>query len=272
MKKRLIIAVILVIAICMTACGKKKKEEYTANVVNPFTDYETLEEAETAAGVALAELPAVDGYDQLKYRAAENEMLEVIYEDAKGNEGLRIRKARGASDISGDVNEYEEQTQIVLEQFVADLKGKEGKAAVITWTEMVNDANYSYAIDIGEAAVDQAAAARLVSAVSEAAHIPVPTPTPKVETVDGAQIDPSSPLVGSAFKVVQKKMKVRADVLNARKYPLDVVAEAEAVTQLDNGTVIDVVYESSEWSAFYFTEGGEDQLLWVKTEYLDPAS
>ncbi|MBE5996922.1 MAG: hypothetical protein E7240_06170 [Lachnospiraceae bacterium] len=272
MKKRILIALILVIAILMTACGKKKKQEYEANVSNPFTDYETLAEAEAAAGVAFAELPTVEGYDQLTYRASENEMLEVIYKDAKDKEGLRIRKAKGSADISGDYNEYKEQTQIILEQFVADLKGNDGKTGVVTWTETVDGANYAYSINVGEAEIDQVAATQLVSAVSEAAHIPVPTPTPEEKTVDGAEIEAGSPLVGFTFKVVNKSMKVKADLLNARQYPLDVVAEADSVTQLDNGTVIDVVYESNEWSAFWFSGEGGQQLLWVKTEYLEPAS
>ena len=272
MKKRLLVAVILVIAILMTACGKKKKQEYEANVANPFTDYETLAEAETAAGVAFAELPTVEGYDQLKYRAAENEMLEVIYCDAKDNEGLRIRKAKGSADISGDNNEYKEQTQIILEQFVADLKGNDGKTGVVTWTETVDGANYAYSINVSGAEIDQAAATQLVAQVSEAAHIPVPTPTPEEKTVDGAEIEAGSPLEGKTFKVVQKSMKVKADVLNARKYPQDVVADAEKVTQLENGTVIEVIYESTEWSAFQYTGDDGVQLLWVKSEYLEPAS
>ncbi len=271
MKRRIIIIALVLIAILMTACGKKKKKEYEAEVGNPFKDYETLAEAETAAGVTFAELPAVEGYDQMVYRASENEMLEVIYKDAKDNEGLRIRKAKGSADISGDNTEYEEQTQIILEQFVADMKGKEGKASVVTWTETVDGANYAYAIDVDQAELDQAAAAKLVSAVSQAAHIPVPTPTPEVKTVDGAEIEAGSPLVGTQFTIVQKSMKVKADLLNARKYPLDVVAEADKVTQLENGTVIEVIYESREWSAFKYTEGGTEQLLWVKSEYLEPA-
>ncbi|MBQ6468868.1 MAG: hypothetical protein IJJ50_02295 [Lachnospiraceae bacterium] len=272
MKKRMLAVLICLIMILMTACGKKKKQEFGADTANPFTDYETLAEAEAAAGVAFAELPTVEGYDQLVYRAAENEMLEVIYKDAKDNEGLRIRKAKGSADISGDYTEYKEQTQIILEQFVADLKGNDGKAGVITWTEVVDGANYTYAIDVSEADIDQAAASQLVAAVSEAAHIPVPTPTPEEKTVDGAEIEAGSPLVGTQFKVVSKSMKVKADVLNARKYPLDVVSEAEAITKLDNGTVIEIIYESREWSAFRYKDGDSEQLLWVKSEYLEPAS
>ena len=64
---------------------------------------------------------------------------------------------------------------------------------------------------------------------------------------------------------VSKTMRVKADTLNARVYPGDVVEGAEAVTQLDQGTTIDVIYESNEWSAFMYN----GRLLWVKSEYLE---
>lgn len=269
MKRRLTIAGLLVLALLLTACGKKKNE-YSADVTNPFTDYDTLAEAETAAGVTLAEMPFVEGYDQYVYRASENEMLEVIYQDAKGNEGLRVRKAKGSNDISGDYNEYEEQTQIVLDQFTADMKGNDGKAGVITWVELIDGTSYTYAINIGEANIDQVGATTLVSSISDLTHI-APETTPAAEaaaesgTITGDEIEAGSPLAGHTFKVVSKTMRVKADTLNARIYPGDIVEGAEAVTQLDNGATIDVVYESDEWSAFWYN----NRLLWVKSEYLE---
>ena len=49
-------------------------------------------------------------YNSLVIQAIADDMIEVIYFDAeKTHEGLRIRKAVGTDDISGDYNEYKEE-------------------------------------------------------------------------------------------------------------------------------------------------------------------
>ena len=86
-------------------------------------------------------------------------MIEVIYFNDTDNEGLRIRKAKGTDDISGDYNEYKDVEIVKVRDIEVTEKGSDGDIAVVTW----NDGTYSYAIDAGEAKLSAEAIANLVS-------------------------------------------------------------------------------------------------------------
>ena len=84
----------------------------SAQLANPFTDTDTLEEAQEIAGFEIEVPAAVSLYTVVSYRAIEGEMLEIIFSDRKGEEGYRIRKAAGEDDISGDYNEYAKEKTV----------------------------------------------------------------------------------------------------------------------------------------------------------------
>jgi len=69
-----------------------------------------LDEAAKIAGFSLEAPTEYADYNSLVIQAIADDMIEVIYFDAeKTHEGLRIRKAVGTDDISGDYNEYKEE-------------------------------------------------------------------------------------------------------------------------------------------------------------------
>ena len=169
MKKILLISVL---CLAIIACGKKEeaKQETTettnvtqkesTQIPNPFVEVKTLEEASKIAGFTLEVPETYEDYKKQVIQAIENDMIEVIYYDENSeHEGLRIRKAKGTDDISGDYNEYKDVETVKVGDFEIIEKGSEGNISVATW----NNGTYSYAIDVAEASLTKDTIANLVS-------------------------------------------------------------------------------------------------------------
>ena len=157
MKKILLMSVL---CLAIIACGKKEETKQetaeTTNVIqkestqipNPFVEVKNLDEASKIAGFTLEVPETYEDYKQQVIQAIENDMIEVIYlEEESGYEGLRIRKAKGTDDISGDYNEYRNVETVKVGNYDVTEKGDEGNIFIATWT----DGTYSYAIDTDRA-------------------------------------------------------------------------------------------------------------------------
>ena len=157
MKKILLISVL---CLAIIACGKKEETQQEATqatettqgqsteVPNPFIEAKNLEEASKIAGFTLSVPANYEDYKKQTIQAIENDMIEVIYlEEESGYEGLRIRKAKGTDDISGDYNEYRNVETVKVGDYDVTEKGDEGNIFIATWT----DGTYSYAIDTDRA-------------------------------------------------------------------------------------------------------------------------
>ena len=74
---------------------------------NPWSDWDSIEEAEAAVGFSFA-LPEViaDTYVAEVFRTMNDELIEVVYRDEGFEVCVRKRKGEG-QDISGDYNVYE---------------------------------------------------------------------------------------------------------------------------------------------------------------------
>ena len=169
MKKILLMSVL---CLAIVACGKKEeaKQEIaeTTNVTqkestqipNPFVEVKNLDEASKIAGFTLEVPETYEDYKKQVIQAIEDDMIEVIYYDENSeHEGLRIRKAKGTDDISGDYNEYKDVETVKVGDFEIIEKGSEGNISVATW----NNGTYSYAIDVAEASLTKDTIANLVS-------------------------------------------------------------------------------------------------------------
>ena len=165
--------ILLMSLLCLTivACGKKEEakqetaettnvtQEQDYGVPNPYEIVDTLDEASKIAGFNLS-VPATYGdYKKQVIQAIEDDMIEVIYFNDTDNEGLRIRKAKGTDDISGDYNEYKDVETVKVGDVEVTEKGSDGDIAVVIW----NDGTYSYAIDAGEAKLNSEAIANLIA-------------------------------------------------------------------------------------------------------------
>ena len=169
MKKILLMSVL---CLAIVACGKKEEAKQetaeTTNVTqkestqipNPFVEVKNLDEASKIAGFTLEVPETYEDYKKQVIQAIEDDMIEVIYYDENSeHEGLRIRKAKGTDDISGDYNEYKDVETVKVGDFEVTEKGSEGNISVAIW----NDGTYSYAIDVAEASLTKDTIANLVS-------------------------------------------------------------------------------------------------------------
>ena len=169
MKKILLMSLL---CLAIIACGKKEEakqdaaeatnvtQEQDYGVPNPYEIVDTLGEASKIAGFDLS-VPATYGdYKKQVIQAIEDDMVEVIYfEEESENEGLRIRKAKGTDDISGDYNEYKNVETVKVGDYDVTEKSDGKNIFVATWT----DGTYSYAIDIDRAELSKEDIENLIS-------------------------------------------------------------------------------------------------------------
>ncbi len=115
-----------------------------ADMVNPWTDVETQEEAQQQAGFTMllpASLP--DEYGTLRFRVIPGDILEADYA-GNGDANLCIRKAAGTEDPSGDYNRYAHSQQVKTGDVTVTMKGNDGAVSLAVW----RDDNYAYSIGI----------------------------------------------------------------------------------------------------------------------------
>lgn len=117
-------------------------------IANPWSEFDSLEEAEADAGVEITLPESYQGFNHRIYRSMQGEMLEVIYQDADGQEGFRIRKSRGSEDISGDYNSYTQKKTLKIGDRVVEIRGNGDEISVATWNSL--SLNLSYAICVAE--------------------------------------------------------------------------------------------------------------------------
>lgn len=162
MKKLFAVIMMLLTILSLAACGRStdSDEPDIIGMPNPFTDFNTLAEAEKQTGFYITLPDAIGSSNNKIYRAMNDEMLEVIYVNGEDETG-RIRKARGSEDISGDYNEYAETETVSVGGIDVLLKGDAGLVKLAVWT---ND-GYAYYVS-SEAGMTADEMMALVSAVS----------------------------------------------------------------------------------------------------------
>lgn len=114
--KRITIALLLAAAL-LTGCGDAGKEDPippkttapTTQIANPWSSFDTLAEAEAAAGFAPGLSETVGDYRADTFRVMNGQLLEVVYRS--GESGVTVRKIAGeGQDISGVYTTYETVT------------------------------------------------------------------------------------------------------------------------------------------------------------------
>ena len=105
----------------------------STSLANPFTEYDTLAQAEEAAGFSLQMPDRVPNWmDSMRFRVADDTMIEVLIQG--GDQELCIRKAPGDSDISGDFTVYEWTQTVDADGITLELRGNGDYARVAIWT------------------------------------------------------------------------------------------------------------------------------------------
>lgn len=159
MKKRVILAAVgAAMVMGLGGCGNSpaptasaaaaERAEGSVRIGNPFTEVNSVSEAEEMTGFSITVPEAPAEYPDTCVRVMLDSMIEVIFENkAKETEdaieeGYRIRKEAGAEDISGDYNEYAEASAVTVEGREVTMKGNDGTVSLAVWTAD----GYSYAV------------------------------------------------------------------------------------------------------------------------------
>ncbi len=137
-----------------------QEAEGLAGMPNPFTDNDTLEEAEKNAGFSIQVPEQVQGASATAFRNLSQKLLEVIYYNRE-QEVARIRKGIGWDDISGDYVGYSEIKNEKIGDRNVTLKGNDGKVMLAVW----NAGEYSYSVSVDEQGVSLDEMTALVEAV-----------------------------------------------------------------------------------------------------------
>lgn len=148
MEKFLAVVLSLILALPLAACGAKEPANDDADlsekteIANPFISCDSMEKAAGLAGFEMS-IPAAlpDWVTETEIQVIEGQMIEVILSDGENNM-MRLRKAAGSDDISGDYNEYADTADITIGELTVTLKGNEGKYNTAVW----NDGDYAFAV------------------------------------------------------------------------------------------------------------------------------
>lgn len=157
MKKMTTFILCAMMVLSLTACSSTKQTEVTQNsdrnnsvqIPSPFTECKTMAEAIELAGFNMTVPDTIDGYTKRMIQATsaseETSMIEVIYQkENEDTSSLRIRKASGSEDISGDYTNYPESTTVTVGEIQVTMKGTNDQVSLATWA---ND-GYTYSIGI----------------------------------------------------------------------------------------------------------------------------
>lgn len=136
---------------------------------SPFTDCESLAEAEDVAGFKLTIPESIEGFAPSSYAVMkEYQLIQVDFND-DDNHYICIRKAIDDKDISGDYNVYNEKNEVTMNGIKVTLRGNDGKVCLATWTngEYTFSIMYSSLSDDGrsDAGLSQDTMMKLVSEV-----------------------------------------------------------------------------------------------------------
>ncbi|MCR5293703.1 MAG: hypothetical protein K6E30_00825 [Lachnospiraceae bacterium] len=137
MKKLFVCILCALLAVSACACGSNENTQ----IANPFKDYETMEEAEKAAGFDMTVPETLDGREMTLIQVMNDEMIQVFYGEDENR--VLVRKAEGNEDISGDYTEYGETETVDVNGAKVTMKGDEGQVKAAVWTA----GKYTYAVD-----------------------------------------------------------------------------------------------------------------------------
>lgn len=163
MKKYFAVISALIIAAAFTGCSSEKEDrevvsevdriitlddpvdipavggESNVQIPNPIENFDTLSQAESAAGFTLSLPDEIDGMEPTGYAVIKDaNILDVRF----GENGVSVRKAQGDSDISGDYNIYSDVRTEDIGGRSAELRGEDGKIFGAVWT----DGGFTYSI------------------------------------------------------------------------------------------------------------------------------
>lgn len=111
-KSAFVILLCCIVLSAFAGCGNQTAAQaQTTAIGNPWSDWDTMEEAEAAIGFSFDLSEVIDNsYHAVRFRTLNKDLMEVVYRDEDYE--VCVRKQKGErQDISGDYNQYETRTE-----------------------------------------------------------------------------------------------------------------------------------------------------------------
>ena len=125
-----------------------------AEIPNPFVDCSSMKDAADIAGFSMTLPSRIPNWvEETTFRAMTGSMLEVTYRG--GDQELRLRKAVGSDDISGDYQSYDSSKTVTVHGVEVTYKGNDGKVMNAVWSTD----GYSYSLSAPAGMTEDTAAA-----------------------------------------------------------------------------------------------------------------
>ncbi len=118
---------------------EENEEEMFVQTANPWSEYASIAEAATAAGVEFTAPDALGEY-KLSYIQAMKDLVDLRYK--KGESVICVRKGKGTDDVSGDYNTYDSVSEKKIGKYTVTVKGSKSGINNAIWT----DGTFSYSI------------------------------------------------------------------------------------------------------------------------------
>ena len=112
--------------------GGQTNDGQAVGAPNPFFSFKRLEDAEKKAGFNFNLLDVFENYTIQAYRVIPKQLLEAVYDSESGDE-IRIRKAPGKNDPSGDYNVYREKSSQMINGVEVTFYANENKCGKTVW-------------------------------------------------------------------------------------------------------------------------------------------
>lgn len=144
-------ALALALAACMlfAACGEKQPEQQAQSgsmggtqLVNPMTEWNSMEEASAKIGFSLEAGEVPEGYEQESIHTIQNEILQLGFK--KDGNILVVRKAAGTDEVSGDYSHYTDESEATLSDgTVVKMMSEDGLVKLASWNR---ENKWSYSV------------------------------------------------------------------------------------------------------------------------------
>lgn len=127
--------------------GKEEAAVY-ADGASGITEYQSAEALAQAAGYSVPQLQALPfAVESVRYACYSGTMAEIEY-SGKNGEWARLRKGSGEDPVSGNYNEYPQQTELTLHgEITVQLKGEADGYTLAEWGK----SGYAYSLQLSEA-------------------------------------------------------------------------------------------------------------------------
>lgn len=127
------------------ALNIEKKASGAVQIPNPVATFESLDAMEQAAGFEVkipSDLPA--GYELSRINLISGTLAQLVYQNQEAE--ITFRTAAATGNISGDYNQYQEETNLELAGLAVTAKGNDGLVFCATWQNQ----DMAYSITAGQ--------------------------------------------------------------------------------------------------------------------------